>query len=175
MTMRIAMIWAQAAGGVIGKDGTMPWHVPEDLAHFKETTLGAPVIMGRRTWESLQDRFRPLPGRQNYVVSRTLGFHAEGATVVSSLERALEMARAAATETVWIMGGGHLYREAMPHADELAVTQLDLEVTGGDTFAPEIGSEWMLLERSEPALSAKGTGYVFERYVRRSQGVQVVA
>lgn len=175
MTMRVAMIWAQARGGVIGKDGTMPWHLPEDLAHFKAETLGGPVIMGRRTWESLHERFRPLPGRENIVVSRTLGFHAEGATVVSTLERAVELARATGAHTGWIMGGGQLYRDAMPHADELVVTQIDLEVEGADTFAPEIGAEWVLTERGDVQTAANGVRYHFERYERRAMQSQVVA
>lgn len=175
--MRIGMIWAQATGGVIGRDGTMPWHLPEDLAHFKTTTLGAPVIMGRRTWESLPETFRPLPGRSNIVVTRTLGYQAEGATVVSSFESALSHAGDAGEkpEAVWIIGGGQLYREAMPRATELVVTHIELEVPDGDTFAPEIGPEWMLDSRSDREESTTGLGYVFERYVRRSRQAQAVA
>lgn len=88
---RIGMIWAQTLNGAIGRDGDMPWHLPEDLAHFKATTLGKPVIMGRRTWESLPVKFRPLPGRANIVVTRNPSYAAEGALVVPSLEAALEL------------------------------------------------------------------------------------
>lgn len=175
--MRIGMIWAQATGGVIGRGGTMPWHLPEDLAHFKATTLGAPVIMGRRTWESLPETFRPLPGRTNIVVTRTLGYQAAGATIVSSLDSAITHAgdSGEATDAVWIIGGGQLYREAMSVATELVVTQIELEVPDGDTFAPEIGPEWMLDSRSDREVSTTGLGYVFERYVRRSRQAQAVA
>lgn len=170
------MIWAEATGGVIGRDGTMPWHLPEDLAHFKETTLGAPVIMGRRTWESLPEQFRPLPGRENLVVTRTLGFQASGAIVVSSLESAIEHAAPSVdADIVWIMGGGQLYREAMPLATELVVTQIELDVPDADTYAPAIGAEWMLDSRSDRMESSTGIGYVFERYTRRTNNAQAVA
>ena len=91
--MRLGLIWAQARGGVIGKDGGMPWHVPEDLAHFREVTTGAPVIMGRRTWESFPSRFRPLPGRRNIVVTHSDSWANEGAERAPSLDAALELAR----------------------------------------------------------------------------------
>ena len=165
------MIWAEARGGAIGRGGDMPWHLPEDLAHFKRETLGAPVVMGRRTWESLPERFRPLPGRQNAVVSRDPGFGAAGAFVSASLGEALEaVGRAApggaAPERVWIMGGGQLYRAAMPLADELVVTRIELDVPDADTFAPMIGPEWELADRGTPAVSAAGLGYRFERWRR---------
>lgn len=171
------MIWAEASNGAIGRDGTMPWHLPEDLTHFKEVTLGSPVIMGRRTWESLPERFRPLPGRTNIVVTRTIGFQAEGATVASSLESAIEHAtdQGDDTGTVWIMGGGQLYQSAMPIATDLVVTRIEMDVQDADTFAPEITNDWMLDERSERHESADGVGYVFEWYVRRTRNAQAVA
>lgn len=175
MTVRIGMVWAEArganGGGAIGRSGEMPWHLPEDLAHFKTVTLGDPVIMGRRTWESLPERFRPLPGRENLVVTRDDGYEAAGATVVGSLEGAVRAARAAAGEdreasTAWVMGGGELYRAAMPLADELVVTRIDLDVQDADTFAPEIGPEWRLADPGTPLVSRTGLGYRFERWVR---------
>lgn len=187
--MRLGMIWAQASCGAIGRDGQMPWHLPEDLAHFKRTTLGAPVLMGRRTWESLPGRFRPLPGRENVVITRDAAYDAPGATVHASLEAAVQAvgqtavaARsgagsgsepATAPETkpgaapdAWIMGGGELYRTAMPLASELVVTRIDLEVPDADTFAPEIGPEWRLADPGAPLVAASGLGYRFERWVR---------
>ncbi|GAA3899942.1 dihydrofolate reductase [Microbacterium invictum] len=130
---RIGLIWAEARGGVIGAGGTMPWHVPEDLAHFKAATTGAPVIMGRRTWESFPDRFRPLPGRRNIVVTRNSGWGDAGAERAASLDEALVMA--AEADTAWVIGGGQLYREAIDRADVLEVTELDLAVDG-DTYGP---------------------------------------
>jgi dihydrofolate reductase len=135
MTARIGLVWAEAAGGVIGARGGMPWHVPEDLAHFKDVTAGAPVVMGRRTWESLPERFRPLPGRRNIVVTRSQDWTAPGAERAASLDAAVSRAADAAPEWIWIIGGGELFRESIGTADRLEVTELDLEVDG-DTFAP---------------------------------------
>ncbi|MGO1537788.1 MAG: dihydrofolate reductase [Leucobacter sp.] len=176
--MRIGMIWAEAHGGAIGRGGDMPWHLPEDLSHFKRITSGAPVVMGRRTWESLPERVRPLPGRTNIVVTRDREFQAPGAEVTWSLEDALDVAREAAAApserapgvsdpTVWVMGGGQLYGAAMPLATELVVTRISLDTDGADTFAPEIGPEWRLVEPGTPLESASGLGYRFERWERR--------
>lgn len=130
---RIGLVWAEAHGGVIGAGGTMPWHVPEDLAHFKAITLGAPVVMGRRTWESFPERFRPLPGRRNIVVTRNAQWEDAGAERAGSLDEALALA--ADADTVWVIGGGALFREAVEKAAVLEVTEFDLTVDG-DTFAP---------------------------------------
>ena len=94
--MKISLVAAVARNGVIGRGGTIPWRLPEDMAHFRELTMGHPVIMGRRTWESLPDRFRPLPGRRNVVVTRNPDWHADGAERAGSLEEALELLRGAA-------------------------------------------------------------------------------
>ncbi|MCM3656783.1 dihydrofolate reductase [Agromyces mediolanus] len=141
----LGLVWAEAHGGVIGAGGGMPWHVPEDLAHFKAVTLGAPVVMGRKTWDSLPERFRPLPGRANIVVSRQAEWAADGAQRAGTLDEALALAVAdAPAGRVWVIGGGELFREAVRRADRLEVTELDLEVAG-DAFAPERGSEWRLV------------------------------
>lgn len=163
--MRIGMIWAEARGGAIGRGGVMPWHLPEDLAHFRRETTGAPVVMGRRTWESLPEKFRPLPGRTNIVVSRDPNRNAPGAQLAGSLEDALAQLDDE-TERVWIMGGGELYRTAMPFADELVVTRIDLDVPDADTFAPEIGPEWRLADPGEALTAENGLGYRFERWIR---------
>lgn len=166
----LGMIWAEAIGsdgrGVIGRAGTMPWHLPEDLAHFKTTTLGAPVIMGRRTWESLPQAFRPLPGRENIVVSRDSCYVAPGARLVPSLDAALAAARITGAHTAWVIGGGELYRLAMPIATELVVTRIELRVPDADTLAPEIGSEWRLVDPGSEHISSTGLRYRFERYLR---------
>lgn len=127
---RIGLIWAEAHGGVIGAGGTMPWHVPEDLAHFKEVTLGAPVVMGRRTWESLPERFRPLPGRDNIVITRQAGWSADGTRTAGSIAEALD-----GLDEAWVIGGGEIFREVIGDAGRLEVTELDLDVQG-DAFAP---------------------------------------
>ena len=173
--MRIGMIWAEARGGAIGRGGVMPWHVPEDLKHFRRSTTGAPVIMGRRTWESLAEPFRPLPGRDNVVISRDPEYDAPGATLVGSLDDAVAHLRdagngseaiSAEPEIVWIMGGGQIYHEGMRIADELLVTRFELDVDDADTFAPEIGPEWTLADSGETRTSETGIGYRFERWVR---------
>jgi dihydrofolate reductase len=126
----IGLIWAQAPDGVIGRDGTMPWHIPEDMKHFREITAGSAVLMGRRTWESLPPRFRPLPGRRNLVLSRT---PQEGAETFPSLEKAL----ADVTGDLWVMGGSAVYAAALPFADRVEVTEIR-EAFEGDTYAPAI-------------------------------------
>ncbi len=154
--VRIGLVWAEAHGGVIGAGGGMPWHVPEDLAHFKAVTLGAPVVMGRKTWDSLPERFRPLPGRANVVVTRQGDWAADGAQRAGSLDEALALAVDGADASgeavrVWVIGGGELFRQALPRADRLEVTELDLDVAG-DAFAPERGPEWRVAA-VEPAAS----------------------
>ncbi|WP_396426500.1 dihydrofolate reductase [Leucobacter luti] len=168
---RIGLIWAQAENGVIGMDGVMPWHLPGDLAHFKRITLGAPVIMGRRTWDSLPARFRPLPGRANIVVTRNSEWAAEGALVADSPAAALILASAPeheAPEWVWVMGGGELYRQTLPLADRLEITRIAAEITG-DTRAPELGPEWVEVPGADDSPrfdAASGLSYRFVRYER---------
>ncbi|MFF8188579.1 dihydrofolate reductase [Microbacterium sp. NPDC016588] len=160
---RLGLVWAQAHGGVIGAAGEMPWHVPEDLAHFRAVTGESDVIMGRRTWESLPPRFRPLPGRRNIVVSRSADWADGGAERAESLEAALGLS---STGEVWVIGGGQLYADAIGQADVLEVTQLDLEV-GGDTFAPPL-SGWARTSADPDDgwhVSRTGIRYRFETYV----------
>ncbi len=142
----IGMIWAQAHDRVIGRDGDIPWYLPEDLAHFRRQTDGDPVIMGRTSWDALPDIYRPLPDRRNIVLSRRPGFVAGGAEVVASLEAALRLVAGA---PAWICGGAQVYAEALPRADTLVVTEIDLEVDG-DAYAPRIGAGWARVRR-EPA------------------------
>jgi dihydrofolate reductase len=162
----IGLVWAQAHDGVIGRDGGMPWHVPEDLAHFKAVTLGAAVVMGRRTWESFPERFRPLPGRRNIVLTRDASWEADGAERAASLEEALALV---GPDDVWVIGGGSLYAEAIDRADVIELTELDL-VVDGDTTAPPIGDGWVEVSR-DPSIgwiaSRTGIDYRFVRYERR--------
>lgn len=133
----LASIWAQDAGGVLGSGTGMLWRVPADFAHFKASTLGCPIIMGRRSWEALGG---PLPGRANIVVTRSPGFDAPGASVVHSLEEALRLAGRIAEDEgahrVWITGGGAVYEETMGIVDELVVTELDLDTAAAHPGAP---------------------------------------
>ena len=155
--MRLNLIYARAANGVIGKDNQLPWHLPEDLAHFKRHTSGCPVLMGRKTWDSLPPRFRPLPGRRNLVLTRQSDWHAEGAERCDSLEDAL--ARCAEAPEVWVIGGAQLYAQALPHAQRVVVTEIGQNFEG-DAFAPTLGSEWVETAR-ETGTSVNGLGYAF--------------
>lgn len=166
----IGLIWAEARGGVIGAGGGMPWHVPEDLEHFKQLTGGAPVVMGRTTWESLPERFRPLPGRRNIVVTRQAGWSDEGAEVAGSVDEALELAAsdASAADTVWVIGGAEVFAAVMDRADRLEVTELDLAVEG-DTFGPAVDGSWQVADVDPPAgwhTSRSGIRYRFLRWAR---------
>ena len=138
--MTLGMIWAQANDRVIGRDNDLPWHLPEDLRHFRETTAGRPVVMGRLQWESLPERVRPLPGRRNIVLSRNPEYRAPGAELVGDLPTALELVGG---DDAWICGGAEVYQAAIAHADLLVVTEIDHAVAG-DRYAPEIGPEWQL-------------------------------
>ena len=160
--MDIALIYARAANGVIGKDGTMPWHLPEDLAHFKRLTLGCPVIMGRKTWDSLPERFRPLPGRINIVITRQPDWHQDGVQRASSLREALQFC--ASSETVWVMGGAQIYAQALPLADEVWVTEIAQDFAG-DAYAPVLGPEWQEASR-EAHTSGNGLPFSFVCYRR---------
>ena len=162
--MTLALIWAQAHDRVIGADGVMPWHLTEDLRHFRALTGDDPVLMGRRTWESLPERYRPLPGRENVVVTRQEGWSAPGATVAHSLEQALALAGAADASTVWVIGGAELYRQTLSTADRLEVTEIDLEVDG-DTRAPEPGTGWTV-HAGEWLTGSNGMRYRFLTYTR---------
>lgn len=159
MTSRVGLVWAEARDGVIGAGGGMPWHVPEDLAHFREVTASHPVVMGRRTWESLPERFRPLPGRRNIVVTRADDWAAEGALRAASLDHALDLARTDAAAWVWVIGGGELFREAIELADRLEVTELDLDVDG-DTHAPSRRG-WTQVAASDWRISRTGIRHRF--------------
>lgn len=169
-TCEVALVWAQSVAGVIGADGALPWHVPEDLGRFKALTAGHPVVMGRATWDSLPPRLRPLPGRTNVVLSRRLDLELEGALVVHDLPAALAAAsRAPGGEQVWVVGGGAVYALALPHADRVEVTVVDVTVAG-DTRAPHLPPDEWRRERVEPAegwsASSSGLGYRFDTYLR---------
>ena len=159
--MTLSLVWAQAHDRVIGAAGGMPWHVPEDLAHFKELTLGSTVVMGRKTWDALDPRFRPLPGRRNVVVTRDPEWSADGAEVMHDLEDAL----APAPDPVWVIGGAELFAATIDRADHLEVTELYLDVDG-DTFAPPIGSGWQVTDESDWQQSRAGIRYRFLTYGR---------
>ena len=164
--MKLGLVYARARNGVIGKGGTLPWHLPEDLAHFKQVTLGCPVIMGRRTWDSLPPRFRPLPGRQNVVITRRTHWSEQGATRASSLAEALALCRD--QPHLWVIGGAEIFAQAMPLAHTIEVTEIDKDFDG-DVFAPPLGPEWVAARR-ESHVSASGVGYSFVTYIHKERG-----
>ncbi|MEU4344493.1 dihydrofolate reductase [Nocardia sp. NPDC023852] len=163
MTRTIGLIWAQTRDGVIGFRNTIPWRVPEDMANFKDATWGHPVVMGRRTWDSLPPRFRPLAGRRNIVVTRQSDWAAEGAERAASVPEALTRC---APDTVWVAGGGEIYRAAMDFATDLRVTEVDTTVEG-DAYAPPIGPEWDPDEPEPWRTSKTGLRFRIRHYTRR--------
>lgn len=156
------LIAARAENGVIGIGNKMPWHLPEDFAFFKAYTLGKPVVMGRKTWESLPKK--PLPGRRNIVVTRQADYAADGAQTAPSLATALALC--ADADEIVVMGGGEIYREAMPQATDLRITEIALRPEG-DAFFPAIDAAlWRECSR-EAHTTADGVRYAFVHYVRR--------
>ncbi len=160
--MGLNLIFARARNGVIGQNNTLPWHLPEDLAHFKATTLGQPVIMGRKTWDSLPQKFRPLPGRMNIVVTRQPDWQSDGAHVAHSVQEALKLCPAHSQP--WVIGGAELYRVAMPFATRVVVTEIDADYEG-DAFAPEMDATWREDSRTTH-LAANGLRFSFVNWLR---------
>jgi dihydrofolate reductase len=162
--LQVSLVAAIARGGVLGREGGIPWRIPEDARRFRAVTLGHPVVLGRRTWESLPDRFRPLPGRRNVVVTRNTKWRDVGAERASSLEEALALL--SGSPKVFVIGGAELYAAALPLADELLLTEIDAEFDG-DTFFPDWDREtFEEVERAEH-VSESGDAFSFVRYVRR--------
>ena len=153
MERAVRLVWAEGAGGVIGAGGALPWHLPEDLRLFRALTLDATVVMGRRTWQSLPARFRPLPRRRNVVLSAGLApADAEGAEVLRSVDDVLGLAG-----DLWVIGGGAVYRAFLPFADEVVVTEVDTR-PDGDTWAPPLGPEWTTVARAPVTGWAESSG-----------------
>ncbi|SNY49536.1 dihydrofolate reductase [Paractinoplanes atraurantiacus] len=163
--MTVHMIWAEAHDRVVGANGAIPWRLSEDQRMFRERTGGATVVMGRATWDSLPERFRPLPGRRNVVLTRDPSWSAEGAEVVHSVEE-VDL-----TGEVWVIGGEAVYTAFLPLADHLLRTRVDLAVSG-DTYAPELGDGWVVTSSSGWQTSQSGLRYVVEELVRTGQAAQ---
>jgi dihydrofolate reductase len=158
--MKLTLIAAVARNGAIGRKNALLWREPEDQKHFRRTTLGSPVVMGRRTWDSLPARFKPLPGRRNIVVTRDALWRAKGAETAVSLDDALALA--ADAEKVYVIGGGELYALALPRADELVLTEIDADLDG-DTFFPVYRDRFDEVAR-EAHTTADGQRYAFVTY-----------
>ncbi len=161
--LRPTIVVAAARRGVIGRDNTLPWRLPEDLKHFKATTLGHTLIMGRNTFESIG---RPLPGRRTIVLSRSPGWHADGVLRAASLQDALALAARAPHGEVFVVGGAQVYRDALPLADRVILTEIDLDVDG-DAFFPALDpSTWQAVTREEH-VSTTGLRFAIVDYRRR--------
>ena len=156
-----SLIWAQSTSGVIGRSGGIPWQVPEDLVRFKALTMGHTVVMGRRTWESLPVKFRPLPGRKNIVLTQQPDFTAAGAMVARSLDEAL------IDSDTWVVGGEQIYTLAMPRANRCEVTEVDIDLPrdDGDAIAPVLDETWVGAT-GEWETSRTGLRYRFHSYHR---------
>ena len=163
--MNISIIVAMATNRVIGHENRLPWHLPADLQHFKRITMGKPILMGRKTWESIG---RPLPGRTNIVITRDVSYSADGCVVVHSLDAALEAARD--NDEIMVIGGAEFYRQVLPRASTLYLTLVDGEFEG-DAFFPEIDeNEWLEVERSDHGQDEKNPhAYSFIRLERVSR------
>lgn len=154
----IGLIWAQSNNGVIGLEGRMPWDVPEDLAYFRKTTWGHSVVMGRATWDSLPQHVRPLPGRNNFVLTRDRDFRPEG---VQAIHHPSEIQQIPGD--VWVMGGGKVYASSLHLADVLDVTFIDVD-TRGDAYAPQIPADWQGAAPTDWMTSRVGLRFYRRRY-----------
>ena len=160
----IVIIAAVAKNRVIGKDNQLLWNIPEDMAHFKALTAGHTVIMGRKTWESLPPRFRPLPRRRNIVITPQSDFAAPGAETGHSPEAANTLEKS--DKTVFIIGGAEIYAQAMTLADRLEITEVDLDLEGDSWFPEIVAVDWLETAKKIPS-SASGTGLSFVSYRRK--------
>ena len=156
----IALIVAVAENGVIGRDGKLPWRIPEDMKWFRERTAGRPLIMGRKTWESFPKR--PLPGRTNIVVTRDASYQAEGAVVVTSLPAALDVAYGEAPEEIMVIGGAEIYKAALPHTRRIYLTSVHGEIEGDTLFPPIDRADWHeTIAGVYPSSAERPIGYSF--------------
>lgn len=162
----ISLMVAHDPNGVMGVNNDLPWHIPEDLKYFKETTMGKAMVMGRKTYESIG---RPLPGRLNIVITRNPDYQAEGVEVVQSLDKAIEIAREYAEE-VMIIGGAEIFKRSMPLADRLYITEVHEEYDG-DTFFPSYQEDWEVIKKTDQMTSKTGTTFTYLVYERDRKSV----
>jgi dihydrofolate reductase len=163
---QLVLIAAVGSNGVIGRDQGLAWRDPLDAKHFRDTTMGFPVIMGRKTWDSLPPKFRPLPGRPNIVVTRTNAWHADGAQRATDLQHALSLAHGA--PKVFVIGGGELYAQALPLADALVLTEVAAALDG-DIHFPRWDRQAFVETARQSHVDARGTPFAFAHYVRNAR------
>lgn len=140
--MKIAMIAAMSNNRVIGINNDLPWHLPDDMKYFMETTSGRTVIMGRKNYESIPAKFRPLPNRENLLITRQIDYQADGCHIFLNIEEAIEHARKSGEQMLFIIGGGQIYSLGMNWCDEIYLTEIDAHIDNGEVFFPEMGDEW---------------------------------
>ena len=161
----VSLIAAIARNGAIGRNNGLLWRESEDQKHFRRVTMGCPVIMGRKSWDSLPERFRPLPGRRNIVLTRDAAWRADGADSAASMAAALALALTAGATKVFVIGGAQTYAMALPLADELVLTEIDADLPG-DTFFPPWDRSRFARSSQEPRHDAAGVVYSFTTYTR---------
>jgi|APCry1669190288_1035285.scaffolds.fasta_scaffold44418_2 dihydrofolate reductase len=163
--MSLNLIFASSINGVIGQNNQLPWHLPEDLAHFKALTLGHVVLMGRKTWESIPQQFRPLPGRTNWVLSRQVDWTDSGARSFTSLQEAQQTFELEYPQgQLWVIGGAEIYNQAIDHASRIELTLVEKTCTG-EALAPKIDSNWVTMSK-ETHTAKNGLVYHFISYQR---------
>jgi dihydrofolate reductase len=160
--MTTRLIWAQTPSGVIGDGEKLLWELPEDMKFFAEKTRHSTVVMGRKTWDSLPVKVRPLPSRKNVVISRTVS-ELEGATVSDDLSAVLQSGN---REDIWVIGGSQIYNLALAYANEVYITRVYLDEVPGHVTAPDITDQFILRETSGKLLSSTGIEYAFETWTR---------
>ena len=168
--MKVSLIVAVAENGVIGKNNDLIWNLPKDMRFFKETTIGHHVIMGRKNFESIPERFRPLPNRTNVVITRQSNYQAEGCVVVNSLEAALEVAQENGDKEPFIIGGGQIYKLALKGnlVDKIYLTKVH-QAFDGDTFFPKLSVEWQEISREDHEADEKhACGFSIISYIKRN-------
>lgn len=162
--MKLHLIFARSNNNVIGRDGAIPWKIPDDLKRFKKLTMGCPVIMGRKTWDSLPEKYKPLSGRLNVVITRQTNWSAVGAQTAINITDALHICEQ--YDDVWVIGGGEIYKQALPYAHTAEVTEVDGYIYNGDTFGPVLNNYWTEVSREEHAIEG-WIKYAFVSYVKK--------
>ena len=141
--MKIALIAAMSTNRVIGINNDLPWHLPDDMKYFMNTTLGRTVIMGRKNYDSLPSKYKPLPNRTNVIITRQNNYQVNNCQVVGSMEAAIQLAQESGEGMLFIIGGGQIYELGLEYADEVYLTEIDAQIEKGEVFFPELGSEWL--------------------------------
>jgi len=166
--MTISIIAALSKNRVIGINNDLPWHLPDDMKYFMQTTMNHVVIMGRKNYESIPEKSRPLPNRTNLILTRNLNFRAEDCTIISSLADGISLAKKRGENEVFIIGGGQVYQEAIRLADLMYLTEINTEIKNGEVFFPEFDDEWEAFSRvHHPTDDAHDFSFDFVKYNRK--------